>query len=456
MLDNDNQVSKEEAKLNEVVLTMEYALLKNKELHDKMLTIMKEKEGHEEKLVQSIREIKDILRIQSPKVEKFDGNAEVASYNVANIARNVFDGFVNRLLKMTGFKHALGFFGRATRPINLGGVRYDGDYSKVSEGVNLVRCKKGVIDGDNDRISTEGEDVNKVLDDTIENTKEKEHVLLDVSYMGRESGTNLDDKKGGVKTTSDSENLARHCSSNTNLKTMIIIEDTEHLDDKVEMPSRDSSKTNLNHNRLLIEPSDSFGDNINKDLTGYNIKDVETSTPLNVTGINEKLAKVFVFSDDKKSETADTADDIADQSLLSLMTFEGKKVYFAQKIKDKEKLPLNGSNARFKVNELKSPEPSVLIASSKSSPTPLNPLGFKSKGEATKLNQNDLFVSPFPAGGRKNVTDSSINISSTNASTTLIVGQPAIPFAKNPEGEQIEDGDSESQKELLLSTIRTL
>merc|ERR1711909_34351 len=102
------------------------------------------------------------------------------------------------------------------------------------------------------------------------------------------------------------------------------------------------------------------------------VVDVETSTPFDFTGNESQVPGVFKFSSAKKSDTADTDDDVAEQSMLSLMTFEEKKVYFAQKIKEEETAALKRSIPP-KLDG-KSPQPSSNSVFPRLSPLPANNL----------------------------------------------------------------------------------
>jgi len=442
MPDFDGQ-GKKEASFKELVKTMENISVDNKMLHDKMLEIMKEKEENEEKFVGIIKQIKDIFGIQPEKSVEFDGTkapAPVAHYTVAKIARNVSTGFVNSLLKRTGLEHAYGYFCRAIKPSFRDSVGVGVDERKDSEELDMKKRNK-IVD-DNERIGCERE-YEKTLFDKIKNTEEKE--TLENSYMKKSGSTSVNNK--GVM---NAENLPRSCSSTTNLKTMVIIEDTERLDDdKLNVPLSDSVKTVVKDNRLLIEPSDSFG-NINKDLTGYNMNEVETSTPLDLTGVNDNIARAFVFSGAKKHDSVDTEDEVAEQSMLSLMTFEQKKVYFAQKIKAEQEAAMKGNNTPCKVDELKSPALRTNPLFQRSSLLPPSNFTTKlSEGEPTDHHQNDELVRLIP--DEQSILEEE-GLSPTSASIILPnEAQSMIPSVKIPTEEEVEDGASRGGV-LLLTT----
>jgi len=83
------------------------------------------------------------------------------------------------------------------------------------------------------------------------------------------------------------------------------------------------------------------GDVVNDNLGLPGNKAVETSTPL----IENETPNVFVFSADKTTNSA-VSEDIQDdeQSMLSLMTFGEKQVYFDQKIKEEAAAALKSTS----------------------------------------------------------------------------------------------------------------
>lgn len=436
MPDFDGQGNKK-ASLEELVKTMENILVNKKMLHDKMLKIMRENEENEEKFVGIIRQIKDICGIEPEKrveIDKID--APVAHYTVANIARNVPTGFVNSLFKRTGLEYAYGYFCRAIKPSFRDSVGVGVGVDERKDSKELDMKKRNKIVDDNERIGCERE-YDKSLFDKIKNTEEKE--TLENLYMKKSGSISVNNK--GVM---NAENLPT-----TNLKTMVIIEDTERLDDdKLNVPLSDSVKTVVKDNRLVIEPSDSFG-NINKDLTGYNMKEVETSTPLDLTGINDNIARAFVFSGAKKHDSVDTEDEVAEQSMLSLMTFDQKKVYFAQKIKAEQEAAMKGNNTPCKVDELKSPALRTNPLFQRSSLLPPSNFTTKlSEGEPTG-HQNDELVRLIP--DEQSMLEEE-GLSPTSASIILPnVAQSMIPSVKIPTEEEVEDGTSHGGV-LLLTT----
>jgi len=412
-----------------------------KMLHDKMLKIMRENEENEEKFVGIIRQIKDICGIEPEKrveIDKID--APVAHYTVANIARNVPTGFVNSLFKRTGLEYAYGYFCRAIKPSFRDSVGVGVGVDERKDSKELDMKKRNKIVDDNERIGCERE-YDKSLFDKIKNTEEKE--TLENLYMKKSGSISVNNK--GVM---NAENLPT-----TNLKTMVIIEDTERLDDdKLNVPLSDSVKTVVKDNRLVIEPSDSFG-NINKDLTGYNMKEVETSTPLDLTGINDNIARAFVFSGAKKHDSVDTEDEVAEQSMLSLMTFDQKKVYFAQKIKAEQEAAMKGNNTPCKVDELKSPALRTNPLFQRSSLLPPSNFTTKlSEGEPTD-HQNDELVRLIP--DEQSILEEE-GLGPIPASIILNnVAQSIIPSVKIPTEEEVEDGSSHGGVLLLTTNTAT-
>merc|ERR1711909_156588 len=318
------------------------------------------------------------------------------------------------------------------------GVGVGVDERKDSKELDMKKRNK-IVD-DNERIGCERE-YDKSLFDKIKNTEEKE--TLENLYMKKSGSISVNNK--GVM---NAENLPT-----TNLKTMVIIEDTERLDDdKLNVPLSDSVKTVVKDNRLVIEPSDSFG-NINKDLTGYNMKEVETSTPLDLTGINDNIARAFVFSGAKKHDSVDTEDEVAEQSMLSLMTFDQKKVYFAQKIKAEQEAAMKGNNTPCKVDELKSPAPRTNTLFQRSSLLPPSNFTTKlSEGEPTD-HQNDELVRLIP--DEQSILEEE-GLGPIPASIILPnVAQSMIPSVKIPTEEEVEDGSSHGGVLLLTTNTAT-
>ena len=114
----------------------------------------------------------------------------------------------------------------------------------------------------------------------------------------------------------------------------------------------------------MIEPSDSCGDIIAKDLTGCDITGIETSTPL----VLDEGEKPFVFSASKMAGDAKdvSEDELAEQSMISLMTFEEKKIYFAQKIQEEEVAAMRGSKTPLRIHDSQSPLPPPSLVNFKS------------------------------------------------------------------------------------------
>jgi len=379
MYDYDSQVG-DDTNLDELVKTIENMLVENNKVwHDKMLALMKEKENNDLKVIKIVHKFKDAtFNSQIQKTGIFDGNdARVATSNVANVTRNAFKGFVTPVLQRTAeLKHAFDFFGKAITPPSLDGVGYDGAENRGPAEAIPDNNRLKIIEEDY-RIYVKEKNDESLLAEVV-NSEEKENTLDYLSRSKDQSSNVVDKKDGDIETIIDGENLVNNLSSQTTShETKIIIVDMENLDDdKQELSTRDSSKKVVNENRLLIKPSDSFGNGITKDLTpGYISKEVnvvETSTPFDLSGNKSQVPGVFEFSSAKKSDIADTDDDVAEQSILSLMTFEEKKVYFAQKIKEEETAALK-SSIPPKLDG-KSPQPSSNFVFPRLSPLPANTL----------------------------------------------------------------------------------
>jgi len=379
MYDYDSQVGGD-TNLDELVTTIENMLVENNKMfHDKMLALMKEKENNDLKVIKIVHKFKDTtFNSQIQKTGNFDGNdVRVATSNVANVTKNAFKGFVTPVLQRTAeLKNAFDFFGKSITPPSLDGVGYDGAEKRGPAEAIPDDNRLKIIEEDY-RIYVKEKNDESLLAEVV-NSEEQENTL-DYSSRSKDQRSNfvVDKKDGDIETIIDGENLVNNFSSQTTShETKIIIEDMENLDDdKQELSPRDSSKKVVNENRLLIKPSDSFGNGITKDLTpGYisKVVDVETSTPFDLTGNKSQVPVVFEFSSAKKSDTADTDDDVAEQSILSLMTFEEKKVYFAQKIKEEETAALK-SSLPPKLDG-KSPQPSSNSVFPRLSPLPANNL----------------------------------------------------------------------------------
>jgi len=82
----------------------------------------------------------------------------------------------------------------------------------------------------------------------------------------------------------------------------------------------------------------------NKFLLDQVEETIETSTPL----VESQAPEVFVFSADKSTNSAKSIEDLKEdeQSMLSLMTFGEKQIYFAQKIKDEEAAAMKSTPRR--------------------------------------------------------------------------------------------------------------
>merc|ERR1719427_544541 len=250
----------------------------------------------------------------------------------------------------------------------------------------------------------------------------------------------VDMKDSNIETIIDAGNQANDLSSQTILKTKIIVEDMKDLDDDMHgILLRDSSKKVEFKNRLLIKPSDSFGNSINRDLTpGYLNKEVETSTPLGCTGNEGQVPGVFVFSSAQKSDIANTDDDVAEQSILSLMTFEEKKVYFAQKIKEEEASVMKGNSIPPPKVIAKSPQPSSNALFTRVPLSPSNNLKTNSLEEAMNQQLKDKISCPYPDVYEHKVSNQSLNSSNV---TTPNEAPSRITLSEDPEGyvEESED-----------------
>merc|ERR1719318_2508752 len=294
----------------------------------------------------------DVERVQSfTKVKSVPISTLGLTGCLANIARYVLAGILSLVVEKSGLNRVLGLFGATLKPVYREDILVDKrklvDDEELDIGEDLHKLKRRRCDT---------EEKNWLDDDVnIKNIGNDESLkAFDDSYWSKKPIINfVNDKVAGIKTISDSEDLICNLSLKSNPRTKIYVEDTDQLNDtgkKVTITPSDSFEDVVMDNRLMIEPSDSFGDNINKDLTGYHMNSVETSTPLSL----DQVTGLFVFSATKKAEVSE--DEHAEQSMLSLMTFE-EKIYFAKKIKEEEAAALRGSNTPCKMTDNKSPGP---------------------------------------------------------------------------------------------------
>jgi len=345
----------------EMIFTMENLLMKNKILSKRMLEIINENDENGEKIMHMLKKLgmfsgncsvkgefildenKNDTDIKESLVQStFDENNEDENDScnppteddtpgtylsltgrLANIASYGLTDNLSYVAEKTGLTRVFGYFGTPAL-----------DQAEVEAGVEKNSIM-GVHEQNNleIRISETDqlllkEEINRVHDIIIK--KEGKVKAQEESFWIKKPIVKyIYDKVGGTKTTSDLEDLEK-LSPKTD-KPRIFIHDTEETYDTskgLQITMSDSFKDSVLGSRLMIEPSDSFGDNIIKDLTpGYDNSIIETSTPLAL----DQGTGVFVFRDSKKAEDSkDVAEDVHAEQ------FEDNKMYLAQKIKKEE------------------------------------------------------------------------------------------------------------------------
>lgn len=408
---------------------MESLFERNQALNKEMVGLMKEKNENDEKMVQLIGELYEISggnrsKIEVKSVFEVDENENdverVESFTkvksapistlgltgcLANIARYVLAGILSLVVERSGLNRVLGLFGATLKPVGREDIIVDKrklvDDGDLHIGEDENKLKRRRCDTEVKCWLEEDVDIKKV--DLVNDESLK---AFDDSYWSKKPIINfVNDKVAGIKTISDSEDLICNLSLKSNPRTKIYVEDTDQLNDtgkKVPITPSDSFEDVVNDNRLMIEPSDSFGDNINKDLTGYQMSSVETSTPLSL----DQVTGLFVFSASKKADVSE--EDHAEQSMLSLMTFEEKKIYFAKKIKEEEAAALRGSNTPCKLAAEKSPGPKPYSGSKSPMPpkigSKLQLPQHRQGNDASPVSLTEAYLSPLPLQTNRSIS----------------------------------------------------
>jgi len=361
----------QQGQLVELAATMESLLEEDRELYRKMEGLMKKRNVNDGKMARLIERLNMISGGRRSKIaggfeldenendtsDKCVGNNSEAKSSaasksprglvgcIASISRCVMAGIFSFLVEKSGINMLLGFFGVMIRPLE--------NMIKVEKRKRIdIETVDDYFEVEEAKLKRWRPDLNHVVDFEDMNGK-KTGVDIDSYWNKKPNISFVNNKVTGVKTISDSEDLIRDLTpkskKSAKAKMKIVVEDTDELNG-TEPKISEALEDVVLENRLMIEPSDSFGDNINKDLTGYIINSVETSTPL-----LDQVPGLFVFSGIKPADpiaaAADiTAEELAEQSMLSGMTFQEKKVYFAEKIKDEEAAAMRGSCTPMKLN----------------------------------------------------------------------------------------------------------
>eukprot|EP00092_Neocalanus_flemingeri_P022145 GFUD01024021.1.p1 GENE.GFUD01024021.1~~GFUD01024021.1.p1 ORF type:complete len:400 (-),score=111.62 GFUD01024021.1:71-1150(-) len=306
-------------------------------LGDKRCTIM---EGHE--LDENLNYTKGAENSPFVKYDVIPSHSLGLTSRLAKIARYVF-------VEKSGASRLLEFFGVTTpRPVEKDEKfdkrkRFETETEDCLADEELKRCRPDQKFVWHDKETKEKLNVNGDIFEESSNVAPAHEFV----WNKKPNINFVNNKVTGIKTISDAEDLIRDLTPKSK-KNGIFLGSKDLLDDSAQKilitPSESFEEVSMD-NLLMIEPSDSFGDNINKDLTGYMMKSAETSTPI----LFDQIPGLFVFSGSKladlqaASSEAIAEDNLAEQSMLSGMTFEEKKVYFAQKIKDEEVAAMRGT-----------------------------------------------------------------------------------------------------------------
>jgi len=267
---------------------------------------------------------------------------------VINIFKYVMIGTFALFVQKSGINWFLQLFGLALKPLRMSNKREKRKHSEVdyeecddektSEDLEEMKMKRWRPDHVYEAIN---EFVKKMWGekDTNENIKEEDQSVAGNDENMNSFGTVQDGKWNkkpdinfvpkkalGIKTVGEGDSS--------------IIRDLT--------PKKTDAKGEINkviqtseEKKVVVKEANETADDVDYDepRNNRNLLDVveetsvQTSTPL----IESKTPEVFVFSADK-STSSKTAEEIPDdeQSMLSLMTFGEKQVYFAQQIKAQE------------------------------------------------------------------------------------------------------------------------
>jgi len=275
-----------------------------------------------------------------------------------DVAKVISVGIFSFILNKIGINWALKFFGLALTPVdNSKGEKRKRSLVDTVDDVDEDTKENKEMDSKKWRPDHVYEAINEFVrkmwgeKDSNENIKEDAHVPENDENMNfaavnhgkwnKKPDINFVPSKSiGIKNVVEAEDSIRDLTAKEKNPTMdgngiqIVIND-----------QTDSFGENYEENNANIAINGSLGE-VTKDLIGRDENHAETSTPL-LTG---QAPLVFVFSGDKSTghkEDEDLPED--EQSMLALMTFEEKKIYFAQQIKEQE--------AAAQKSAVKSPRP---------------------------------------------------------------------------------------------------
>jgi len=340
----------EDPKLRELLSVMENWLVENNVLHDKMLKLMNEKKDNDDKVVQIIEQVKEQLHTQPYQRDCSNGmNGPVVSLNVTNIIRNVFTDIYTVILSKIGLNR---IFNRKETNIKTNEFtrRSDSEINVdiIKKEIHLVTNIETTDDIKNLCTRENKSDGNTIKDKKIysgnegnENPNEKhtsKGVIEDMEHMSNENMNRLLIKPSESFGDNISNDLTRYGIKGFEEEASTPLDFTENQD----------HLRNEYKNRLLIKPSDSFGDNINKDLSKCSMKGLEASTPLDFTENQDRLSGKFVFSTAEKPDVSSKGD-IPGQSMLPLMSFADKKFNLALKMKEEKVAAIKGDKPPFEL-----------------------------------------------------------------------------------------------------------
>jgi len=349
----------EDPQLRELLSVMENWLVENNVLHDKMLKLMNEKKDNDNKVVQIIEQVKEQLHSQPYQRDCSNGmNVPVVSINVTNIIRNIFTDIYTVILSKIGFNR---IFNQKETTIKTN------EFTRRSDSeTNVDRIKKEI------NLKTNIETTDDIKNLCARENKLDGNTIKDKKiYSGNEGDKNPNEKHTSRSVIEDMEQI-----SNENMN-RLLIKPSESFGDNIsndltrygikgfeeevstplDFTENQDHLRNENKNRLLIKPSDSFGD-INKDLSKCGMKGLEASTPLDFTENKDRLSGMFVFSTAEKSHVSSKEDEMSGQSMLPLISFADKKFNFALNMKEEKAAAIKGDKPPFKLDYDTSAAPS--------------------------------------------------------------------------------------------------
>ena len=210
--------------------------------------------------------------------------------------------------------------------------RPDHVYEAINEFVKKMWGEKDTNENiTEDEMTNEGNDENMNNFASVHDVKWNKKP--DINFVSKKAlGISISESEGLIRDLTSKKSILKEKDSESNVN--VIVHECEESD-VLELED--------------FEVVDSDGVVEKKFLLDQVEETIETSTPL----VEKKTPEVFVFSADKSTNSNKSVEDLQDdeQSMLSLMTFGEKRVYFAQKIKDHEAAALKSAP--------RSPKPAV-------------------------------------------------------------------------------------------------